>query len=143
MKEFRVLICGDRHWTDYLAIKDLMIKLCQVYKSSLVIIEGEAHGADIMAAQAAEELGVPDSRILRFPVTKQDWNSLGKSAGHLRNRKMLIEGKPNLVFAFHDSLEFSKGTANMVNQSRKAGVPVKLIHHSLDGSGEIKLAQIT
>ena len=38
----------------------------------------------------------------------------------IRNRRMLIEGKPDLVLAFPGG----KGTANMVEISRKAGVKV-------------------
>ena len=37
---------------------------------------------------------------------------------------------PNLVLAFHDDIESSRGTKNMVAIARKAGVPVEVITHA-------------
>lgn len=53
-------------------------------------------------------------------VYHADWNAHGRSAGPIRNAKMLAEGKPDLVVAFPGG----KGTAHMVGIARKAGVPV-------------------
>ena len=40
---------------------------------------------------------------------------------------MLDEGKPNLLVAFHDALEDSKGTLNMVSRAKKVGIKVIVI----------------
>jgi len=40
---------------------------------------------------------------------------------------MLDEGHPNLVVAFHDALENSKGTLDMVSRARKAEINVIVI----------------
>jgi hypothetical protein len=37
---------------------------------------------------------------------------------------MLKEGKPDMVLAFHENIVVSKGTANMVNKSKAAGLTV-------------------
>jgi hypothetical protein len=112
----RVLICGDRHWKDGHAVKRELLKL----EGVRCVIEGEASGADIFGRVAAESLGI---QVKPFPAL---WNLYGKAAGHVRNRQMLVEGKPDLVLAFHSNIEKSKGTKNMVEQARKAGVPVKI-----------------
>jgi len=114
----RVLICGSRDYTDYEKIKFFVYSL----PPGSSIIEGECKGADKLARMAAEEKGIPKQRIFRFPV---DW-SAGKRGGPVRNKKMLDEGKPTVVIAFHDDAENSKGTKNMIEQSLKAGIPVYL-----------------
>lgn len=46
--------------------------------------------------------------LLRFPAK---WNEHGKAAGPIRNQQMLTEGKPDVVFAFHDDIASSKAHA--------------------------------
>lgn len=36
-------------------------------------------------------------------------------------------GQPDLVLAFHDNLSESKGTRDMVQRAKRAGVPVYLV----------------
>jgi hypothetical protein len=47
-----------------------------------------------------------------------DWDKLGAAAGPVRNQKMLVEGRPDLVVAFPGG----KGTADMVRRSERAGI---------------------
>lgn len=70
-------------------------------------------GADRMARKFGAWADIP---VETFPA---DW-SLGKKAGPIRNRKMIEKGKPDLVVAF----EGGRGTANMVEQARAAGIRV-------------------
>lgn len=109
----RVLFCGDRNWTAYKVIADVMADL-----NPDVVIEGEARGADLMASDAAEYFGIP---VVRFPA---DWEKYGRAAGPIRNTQMLKEGKPDIVVAFHNNIKDSKGTLNMVNQARKQNIKV-------------------
>lgn len=119
----RVLICGSRHCTDgeliLSALRDLHAR-----EGVEVVIEGEAPGADTLARRAAEQLGIP---VLPFPA---DWDRYGRAAGPLRNARMLEEGKPDLVLAFSEDLNSSRGTADTVARARRAGVPVRLISHA-------------
>ena len=57
--------------------------------------------------------------VLSYPA---EWNKFGRAAGPMRNKRMLIDGKPDMVFAFHDDIENSKGTANMIKITREAGI---------------------
>jgi hypothetical protein len=116
----RVLICGDRNWDDYQTVLDALSEVHQ-QKGVEVVIEGEAPGADLMGRKAAVQLGIP---YLPFPA---DWRKHGKSAGPIRNRQQHKEGKPTMGLAFHNFIENSKGTKDMVNVLRGAGVPVTVI----------------
>ena len=112
----RVLICGDRHWCD----NDTIKKYLESLPKDTVIIEGEAPGADIMAREEAQKLGL---KVLWFPA---EWAKYGRSAGPIRNKRMLDEDKPDLVVAFHNNIEKSKGTRNMLKQAEMAKIPIKL-----------------
>jgi hypothetical protein len=83
-----------------------------------VVIEGEAKGADTLARQAAEYFGIP---VLAYPA---NWDRYGAAAGPIRNRQMLMEGCPDAVVAFHNDIQTSKGTKNMIAQALKQGLLV-------------------
>lgn len=108
-----VLVCGGRDFNDALTLGSWLGGIHKQHGITL-LIEGGAEGADFMAREFAEWQGIP---VKTYPA---DWEKHGRSAGPIRNRRMLVEGKPDLVVAF----EGGKGTANMVDQAQKAGVRV-------------------
>lgn len=81
------------------------------------IIEGGASGADRHARQWAAEHDVPWDEYVA------DWIKYGKGAGPIRNAQMIAGGKPDHVVAFIATPP-TPGTANMVRQAKKAGLPV-------------------
>ena len=111
----RILVCGDRNWTDWEPIRRFIAGL----PKDTVIIEGEARGVDSIARLVAGEYSL---EVEGYPA---NWELHGKAAGPIRNKRMLDEGKPNKVVFFHSDLAKSKGTKNMVEQARKAGIPVE------------------
>jgi len=113
----RLLVCGDRHWSDYETIFNTIASLGKVD----VVIVGDADGADRLARRAASGLGI----LTRMFIA--EWKKYGKGAGPIRNRRMIKEGKPNLVVAFHNDLSKSKGTRDTVELARKFGIPVRLV----------------
>ena len=116
--ERRVLVCGSRDWTDEQSIRAW---LCQLQDWGYdTVIEGECRGADMIARDEAERLGMT---VLPFPAR---WELYHKAAGAIRNKQMLDEGKPNLVLAFHHDIDSSKGTRLMVRLAQEAGVEVIL-----------------
>jgi len=127
----RVLVCGGRDFADKKLINRTLDCLYQ-QKTIRVIIEGDAgdknfpplYGADCLAGYWAQKNNIEN---LKFPVTRDNWNNIGPAAGPIRNRRMLIEGKPDIVVAFPGG----KGTANMVKQARKRGVRVITIEGEL------------
>jgi hypothetical protein len=74
-------------------------------------------GADTLAVEWAKNRGVP------FDVYVADWEGLGRKAGPIRNQRMLVEGKLDLVVAF----PCGKGTASMITLARNAGVDVIMV----------------
>jgi hypothetical protein len=121
MEELKaVLICGDRNWKNREAIKREILKL----PKTCIIIEGGARGADLIAYDIGTSEGF---HIIDMPA---DWETYGRSAGPIRNGVMLkelLKFKPDVkVLAFHENIEESKGTKNMVTISRKNGVNVEI-----------------
>lgn len=114
MRPLRVLVCGDRNWTDRRCIAEKLEALhCA---ADLVVIHGGCRGADQIAGEIAEGLDVS------VETYWANWKRFGLGAGPIRNQQMLDEGKPDLVLAFHPDLSQSKGTADMVRRAKAAGV---------------------
>lgn len=126
----RVLVCGGREYgtrmteegyvvANRFEIEKLNSTLDALKKefSDLIIIQGEAKGADSLARDWAVRNNVA---VISFPA---DWKTHGKSAGYQRNVQMLEEGEPDLVVAFPGG----RGTAMMCDIARRAGVPVRQI----------------
>jgi hypothetical protein len=109
----RVLVCGGRDFSD---ADFLNAELDHLYglRRFTALIEGDAIGADRMAGEWAGRRGVEHVRFVA------DWKRFGSKAGPKRNRRMLDEGKPDLVVAFAGG----HGTAHMVRIARAAGLPV-------------------
>lgn len=121
----RVLICGGRDYTNKKRIEDYVFELPapSIGGWDTIVITGGAKGADTLAYNAARFAGLA---TMEFPA---QWNRFarptGKNpAGMIRNQRMLDEGKPDLVVYFHDDIESSKGTKDMVARARKAGIKV-------------------
>ena len=110
----RVLVCGGRDFDDALTLGSWLGGIHKNNGPITLLIEGGARGADYMARKFAKWQGIP------VKTFRADWGRYGKGAGHIRNKRMLDEGKPDLVVAF----EGGRGTANMVEQAERAGVRV-------------------
>lgn len=108
----RVLVCGGRDYANQQQLETVLDSLDSDYYTTL--IHGAARGADTLAAMWAA------SRFMEVKPFPADWDKYGRSAGAIRNQRMLDEGKPDLVVAFPGGA----GTALMVKLARKAGVEV-------------------
>lgn len=108
----RVLICGGRDLVD----RSEIVHLINDLSPDDIVITGAAPGADTIAIHLASSRGLA---TFAFPA---DWRRHGKAAGPLRNQRMLDEGKPDVVYAFPTAN--SRGTWDMVDRARKAGLTV-------------------
>lgn len=108
----RVLVCGGRDFANWELFKRELNRILP--DGPVTFISGMARGADTFAVKYAQYLG---DEVLKFPA---DWEKYGRGAGHIRNQQMLDEGKPDLVIAFPGG----RGTANMIERAKKAGVEV-------------------
>lgn len=114
--EQRVLVCGGRDYTNE-AMAFAILDAAHAANPIIEVIHGAAAGADMLAAMWAAKRGVPERPF------QADWETYGKAAGPMRNRKMLDEGKPHIVIAFPGG----RGTRNMIEQAEGANVPVARI----------------
>ena len=112
----RILICGARDFDDITRIDGFVGSL----PKDSIIIEGEAKGADSLARDCSIKYGL---EVEKYPA---DWNTYGRGAGPIRNKQMLIEGKPDIIIGYSKDIKTSKGTKNMLTQGIKAGVPCYL-----------------
>ena len=110
-----VLICGDRYYKDWKKIQDYLETL---NPKEDVIIHGAAKGADSLAGNLATSMKM---KVLEFPAK---WEEFNRAAGTIRNQQMIDEGHPDLVVYFHDNLDGSKGTKDMVNRAVRTNIPV-------------------
>ena len=111
----RVLVTGGRRYADRRTVENTLRAL---HRSNVIvqIIHGGASGADTLAADWADFFGVPVVCIAA------DWALHGRAAGPMRNRAML-ELHPDVVLAFPGG----PGTADMVRQAERAGIPVQRV----------------
>ena len=90
-----------------------------------LVIHGAARGADTLGKFVAEKIGL---KVINdgkgFPA---DWRRYGRAAGPIRNQQMIDEGKPDLVLAFHENINESVGTKDMVTRARRVGLKVIII----------------
>lgn len=88
------------------------------------VYEGGAEGWDRDGREAAKALGIP---WVVFSISPEEWTQHGKAAGPMRNRDML---RGFTKFAPIEPAEAvlagpgGDGTADMIRQARKAGLPV-------------------
>lgn len=148
----RLLVCGSRTWAWHERLLDrrasaaardaakqldaaeLVImyrELDALLKRGLVIecvIHGAAGGADRRAGEWARG---HELAVIEYPA---QWMTYGRSAGPIRNRLMLDDGKPDLVVAFRDVNVESIGTGHMIATARVAGVPVQVYKNRARGA---------
>jgi hypothetical protein len=116
----RVIICGSRNWNNFKVIEDFILTLPE----GTVIIEGDCAGADKISGYLGRQHGYTVIRV------SAKWEKYGVAAGPIRNQEMLDTYKPNLVVAFHNDIEHSKGTKDMIERATKFGIETKIIKES-------------
>jgi hypothetical protein len=112
----RVLVFGGRGYAEQAFLNVRLSTLHSEFKFTL-LIEGGARGADRLARTWAIQAGVP---WVEEAVTDEEWKRLGKSAGHLRNQRMLDKHKPQMGIMFPGG----SGTRDMRGRLLTAGVRV-------------------
>ena len=120
----RLLVCGDRYSKD----RETIGKYLELFWP-YTLIHGGCKGVDQLAEDITlNEICCGDNKIcdhiIRFEA---NWSEFGLAAGPLRNSRMIVEGKPDLVLAFHSKIDYSKGTKNMIMQANIHDIPILLI----------------
>ncbi len=105
----KLAVVGSRSFDDYEFLKKILD-----YHPCTQIISGGARGADTLAKRYAVEHGIP---IIEFIP---DWDIHGKSAGFLRNEK-IVQACDELI-AFWDGE--SRGAKHSITLAENASKPV-------------------
>lgn len=105
------MVTGSRTWADPV----LYAALIEYTSPGDKLVHGGARGADTMAADVAERLGLV---VEEHPA---DWRKWGNAAGPIRNTEMLTSGI-DLVLAFQ--LGESRGTAHAIREAHRLSIPV-------------------
>lgn len=114
---FRILVTGGRDFNIQAAMHNALSLL-----SPTEIINGAAKGADTLSTNYANSLEI---KLTNYPVTAQDWQTYGKSAGFRRNEVMLLDSKPDIVLAFPGG----NGTNHMKTTAHNYGYKVLLANN--------------
>ena len=115
----KILVCGDRNWNNAEAMARELMYLST--RGDITIIHEDCRGADKMAREVAAIMGFT---VIAVPA---EWEKYGRRAGHVRNKKMFDENRPDLVLAFHEHINESKGTKHMIEYAKKKGCPTRLV----------------
>lgn len=120
----RLVVTGGRSFNDKDFVNDSLFMMHQYFPISL-LIEGGATGADALAKQWAESLGIEiktyeaDWKNLNVPYPVIKTNRYGSlynaKAGFDRNELMITDGLPDFGIAFSGD----KGTKNMKSLLKK------------------------
>lgn len=117
----RLLITGSREWRDVPAVDWALRAVLAKWAcrpDQIVVVQGKCRGTDSIARTVAMRLGM---RYEDHPVTRQDWQRYGLSAGHRRNAVMVAAGARGCIaFPLGESL----GTRGCMRIAKAAGITV-------------------
>lgn len=121
----KILICGSRGWKDPTPVTTVIAGyevLAEGAGEVLEIVHGDAKsGADALADRIGKQWGC---KVIPEPA---EWDRYGKSAGPIRNQRML-DSHPDIsaVWAFRAHGK-SSGTDDMVSKAERANIPYFVI----------------
>lgn len=123
----RMIVCGSRHARNRLQVTTALRSVVDRYAYRVVeVIVGDARGVDEIVRILAEQSHLP------VKVFYADWQKLGRSAGPVRNRDMLVYcGKKvagpsplSVVVAMRIEGVPSPGTDDTVRRAKQMGFRV-------------------
>lgn len=107
----RTIIAGSRNITDESLVEAAILE--SGFEITLVV-SGCADGVDSIG----EEWAKKNSIIIEYHAP--DWQSFGKAAGPLRNKKMADRADALICIILDDS----KGSTNMIDEATKKGLKI-------------------
>ena len=111
----KIGVVGSRGFNNYKLLKDTLDKYLS---EATVIVSGGAKGADSLGERWANENGL--ETLIHLP----NWDKHGKSAGFLRNYKIIEDS--NIIIAFWDGL--SRGTEHTIYNARAEDKEVIIVY---------------
>lgn len=140
-EEFRIAIVGGRDFANYKVLcdaADKFIKQHAKFGQRVIIICGDAKGADTLGAQYGKERGYG------IKYFKPIWEVNGvkdKRAGITRNEEMALYSDATLAFWDGEST----GTRHMIDYSNKRGNIVEVVKYFISGlvKSQLNLTNVT
>ena len=107
----KVIIAGGRNIHDYELVKEA---IAEAGFPISTVVSGGANGVDRLGEQYAMDMN------LKLNIFEADWETHGRAAGPIRNRKMAENAEA--LIAIWDGK--SRGTKNMIETATKKGLLV-------------------
>lgn len=114
MRSIVLAVTGGRKYAREDVVFAALDELAEEFEITL-LVEGGATGADSHARSWAKSRGVRSMR------EDAEWRKLGPSAGNVRNLRVILKYKPDLLAAFPGG----SGTEDMVLQCERMGIEVR------------------
>lgn len=117
---YRILITGQRDWTDEAQVKSAIASVLRMLNTNdVVVVHGDCTtGADAFAQSFCDKNGI------KYHTYPADWVAHGTKAGPLRNSKMVNDGAYIcLAFWSADKIQGS-GTFDCLTKAIRAGIRV-------------------
>jgi len=127
-----VLVCGGRAYFDRARVFEVLDRI-HADEPITRLVDGAAPGADSLGHRWAVERRVPTSRY------RAAWTRYGLAAGGIRNRRMYLASKPDLVVAFPGG----SGTADMVKVARAGGTRIVRVDAPEPIRAAVEVRQLT
>lgn len=131
----KILITGSRTWGNVELITTVITECLSeatLAQENLIIVHGNARGADQISDSIARELGA-----MTIPMDP-DWCTYGRSAGFIRNGEMLNVHKDiSRVYAFI-ARDGSLGTEDMIDRAKRRGIPVTVYRDDPKPPSEVR-----
>ena len=120
--KFYLIVAGSRSFIDYELMESKLNHFLVNVSKPVVIIHGGARGADTLAGRYASE------HKLECKVFPADWDTLGKSAGYVRNRRMhayIANASDRGCVCFWDGE--SRGTTHNFKLAEEFSNPLRIV----------------
>lgn len=133
----RILITGSRKFTEIDIIRQALVQATAgIDPMDVIVIQGEAAGADTLAKTVAQSLGF---HVDSHPAIWRIDGVYNPKAGPERNLRMIATGA-DVCLAFPQLGEKNIGTNHCIREAKKAGIPVQVFQSS-PGAAVIDLPQ--
>lgn len=117
----KIVVSGSRDATvdQHYTIIEEKLEEYNTEDDNITLIHGNCRGVDKICASIATSLG------WKVIAVSAEWSKFGVKAGPIRNRKMLVDYKPDVLIAF--PAKNSLGTVDMINQAKSLKVSVDTV----------------
>ena len=118
MNEFKIIIAGSRTFNNYEFLKTKINYLISNKNCDIIIVSGNAIGADRLGERYAKEYGY---KVIKYVP---DWDKYGKRAGFIRNEEMAKIANAAVIFCVNKS----SGSMHMIKTAKKHKLQLKEYH---------------